>query len=361
MSMRKRLFGVGMALAVVVAGGCGPGAPDGGAARKALRGTGYGGGNSHIREGGVVGNTRIAGLYHSEAEQTGTGFISPTGWWMSTTSTELYAPIMGMTYQSEPVLELTSNEGVFYVSTGAGLQPLIGKDFELLLAVGEPLHTSLRISSAQIGAGYNKYDTQAYSQDSGAWESFCPHPYEQNDGTQVSIAEYVIPVAGAKWALNGSQTEDLNAIRLSCTHDFVGGCIEWGYAPWKTDDVGTSLRETHQACGRMKREDICGNGDPVTTSGLSYDQHTNIELWDSLGIHSMLPHTNTTREAGWSAGGATCFNPGKYRSSDPDLHQRLRIQLDLCPKPACTATNAGIVGSARPCLTIDANGKCTSN
>lgn len=364
MSMNKSLFGlVGLAMAAAVTGGCGPGAADEGSILNPLRPMGYGGANSHIREGAVLSGTRITGIYHSTAAQTGTGTVSPTDWWVSTTGTDLYAPITSITYRTETVTALASSQGVLLVSTGTGLQPVETKNTDLVFVVGAPLSSSLRITGAIAGDGYQKYVAESLSGTTGEWERLCPHPYKHADGTQTEITEYMVPVAGAKWNFNGSQTADAEAIRMSCTHDFVGGCIEWGYAPWKTNSDGVSLKETHQACGRMKREDVCGNGEPVTTSGLSYDQHTNIELWDFAGIHPMYPHTLTTKEAGWSANGATCFNPGKYRSKDPVLNQRLSIQLGLCPKQACTAPGAvqGIVGSARPCTAVDLSGKCIAN
>lgn len=361
MSMKKSVFGFVLAAGVAV--GCGPGEIDGESILNPLRPMGYGGANSHIREGAVLSGTRITGIYHSTAAQTGTGIVSPTDWWVSTTGTDLYAPITSITYRTEQVTALASSQGVLSVSTGTGLQPVETKNTALVFEVGAPLNSSVRITSAVAGDGYQKYVAQSLSSATGEWESFCPHPYKQADGTQIQLTEYMVPVAGVKWAFNGSQSDDVAAIRMSCTHDFVGGCIEWGYAPWKTNSDGISLKETHQACGRMKREDICGNGEPVTTSGLSYDQHTNIEMWDSAGIHAMQPHTLATKEAGWNANGATCFNPGKYRSKDPVLNQRLAIQLGICPKKACTALDAvqGIVGSARPCTSLDLSGKCIAN
>ncbi len=68
-------------------------------------------------------------------------------------------------------------------------------------------------------------------------------------------------------------------------------------------------------------------------------------------------------EAFWGVSGATCYNPGEFRSDDPVAISRMQIQLALCPKPTCSSGSySGLVGSARPCLAIDrTTGDCVAN
>ncbi len=77
----------------------------------------------------------------------------------------------------------------------------------------------------------------------------------------------------------------------------------------------------------------------------------------------MAPQTTATMEAFWGVNGATCYNPGEFRSNDPVAISRMQIQLALCPKPTCSSGSySGLVGSARPCLAIDqTTGNCTAN
>lgn len=355
-----------LALATALLSGCGPVGSGTDNTQRELRIGGMGDTNSAQAFGGQIAGTTVTGLYHSTAPRTGDGATSPTGWWVRSSSADLYAPVEQLTYNDQNVTSLSTSQGFLQVSTEDGEQVVQGKDFTLTFAVGAPLNAQLRVVGAIDRGSYARYVTEWSAEGNDSWSSFCPHPYVGRDGTSTVLPEYMIPVGGAKWGLNGSRVADPAAIQLSCTHDMIGGCVSWGLPPWQSetglDGATVSLQDFHQACTRMKRNDICGTGDPSTTLNQSASLQTVLWHWDSLDL-SMAPQTTATMEAFWGVNGATCYNPGEFRSNDPVAISRMQIQLALCPKPTCSSGSySGLVGSARPCLAIDqTTGNCTAN
>ena len=355
-----------LALATALLSGCDPVASNTDTAHQEIRGSGLSDPNSALAFGGQIAGTPVTGLYYSTAPRSSDGVTSPTGWWVRSSSTDLYAPVEQMTYNDHSVTSLTTTQGFLQLTTDDGTLVVPSKSFTLALALGAPLNAQLRVTGANDAGSYARYVTEWSATGKDGWSSFCPHPYVGRDGVTTMLPEYMIPVGGAQWGLDGSRVDDPAALQLSCTHDMVGGCISWGLPPWQSeiDANGTevALRDWHQACTRMKRNDICGTGDPSTTLSQGASLQTVLWHWDSLDL-SMTPQTTSTMEAFWGVDGAVCYNPTEFRANDPVAIQRMQIQLALCPKPTCSSGNySGLVGSARPCLAIDqTTGDCIAN
>jgi hypothetical protein len=113
----------------------------------------------------------------------------------------------------------------------------------------------------------------------------------------------------------------------------------------------------------MKRADVCGSGNPITTGTVAAYGETVIHVKDRVGVHFTTNQTYTTMEAFWDESGASCFNASEFRNDSPTLAQRLQINLALCPtrNVPCTATHAKVLLSARPCTATSATGTCIAN
>ena len=353
-----------LCLASVMAGGCGvaPSSGDQDQVHKALRGDGWTNTNYNQLFGATMSNQTVTGLY-----------LSGNQWYVSTSSSLTYAPVQGITYngQSISAQSLTTSQGAFQV---------VGADSEdaaatLVLTVGGSLPGTLTITTESVDASgtFTRYAAEWISggddADGGAAPvSLCPRSVLDADGGVQTVSESLIPIGGARWSLDGSRTSDANAITLSCSHDAIGGCVTWGYGPWgtRTDEVtgkSVAMSSVHQACTRMKRDDICGTGSPVTTGFNPAFGSTTIHVRDRVGIHSDTNQTYATMEAFWDENGASCFNQSEYRSTDPMLLQRLAINIALCPNRAvaCTANHSRVLLSARPCTATNASGDCVAN
>lgn len=300
---------------------------------------------------------------------------SPSGWWLRSGDQDAYAPVQSITLNGQTVDALSAPQGWFVAEVSDEVRTVQGGDV-LELQIGAPLAGTLRMQSTENEDAYGRYTTDWQASGQDDWNTFCPHVTGTSDGELITQTESVIPVGGAYWQHNGNRVNNSNAIQLSCTHDSVGACITWGYAPWTsvTAYTGTppkltttSLQNTHQACTRMKRNDVCGNGTSITTLDQQNDPmqtylHTTIQVWDYHGIHSIGPQTSSTMEAFWGPNGATCYNPSEYRTTEQNYIDHLNSQLMQCPKSACNLSQPGLLGSARPCLATDpVTGACTAN
>lgn len=345
-------------LSATLLSGCSPSEEQGFASAYQKLGT-FSNLNSSQAFGGSAGEA-IRGIFYSLTPPTGTA-PSPTGYWLRSQNTDYYAPITRITYNGVAASNVTTSQGWLQVTASSRVQIVRGGAFDLQFQVGGAAPGTLRVSSSIDAQSYGKYVAKWLSDGADAWASFCPHTYPDADNVPQTITEYMIPVGGAKWLLNGTRVDDAASIQLSCTHDSIGGCITWGYAPW--DSVGgTSLKSTHQACTRMKRADFCGTGDPATTLNLGSYMHTTIQIWDSLSIHTDTPQTPSTMEASWNENGTICFNQTEYRITDQIYVDHMQDQLMLCPKPTCNKTGGGLVASARPCVLVDqTTGNCVQN
>lgn len=298
--------------------------------------------NSAQAFGGQINGTVIRGLFY-DAQATG----SATGWWLRSSAVDHYAPISAMTFSGQAVTSLSTDLGWLVVGTEDGATTLnaSAKGQDLYLSLGAPLNTTLRVRHQADGSSYGQYLTEWSAGTGGGWTTFCPHPYVYGDGVQGSLTEYMIPVGNALWQLDGSKSSPGQTIQLSCTHDSVGACATWGYVPWDE-----SLASAHQACTRMKRGDFCGFGDPATTVNSSSFTHTQIQVWDSLGIHDPEGASESSVEAHWNEDGAVCFTQENYRSADTTAIQRMLTTIGIeCPNiPACDKGSSGLLTSARP-------------
>lgn len=350
---------------------CGPADLDGASVGKSLFGTGYSSFNSRQAFGGAMVGQTVTGLYFSTTPR-GDGATSPTGYWMRTSTNDKYAPVLGMSYNGNSISSVSAPAGVFQVETEDGEESVEAKDVNLLFEIGAPLNAQLRISKTLASGAYTRYLAEV-STNGEEWTNYCPHPYNDASGVATSLTEYLIPVGGAKWGNDGARVNDSNAIQLSCTHDSIGGCVTWGYAPWGTATTmaGTppklttvSLQNAHQACTRAKRADVCGDGDHLTTVNAGAFEHTIVQVWDAYNLHPMAEHTFSTMEASWGVGGAVCINPEEFRSNDPNYYDHLMAQLRRpgCEKSLCTSTNAtGLISTGRPCLDLDDEGHCITH
>ena len=320
--------------------------------------------NSSQAFGGQIDSTQIRGIFYSTTPPTGTA-PSPTNYFLRSQNTDYYAPINSITYNGLQVVSVTTSDGWLQVTAGGATYTPSGT-FSLIFQLGGPAAGTLRITGTQgdPDLSYGQYVVEYAATSSDVWSPYCPHPYQDSDGNSVNLTEYMIPVGGATWLLDGRRIDDASSIQLSCSHDSIGGCVTWGYAPWATQG-SVSLKDTHQACTRMKRADFCGTGDPLTTLNQSAYLHTQIQIWDSVSINPMQPQTTSTMEALWSPSGATCFNRPKYRTTLQNYvgHMQALVTSKACPQiPTCSKGSTGLVGSARPCTAIDpATGNCTSN
>lgn len=276
------------------------------------------------------------------------------------------AVIDSITYNGLSVTNLSTTQGWFLVTTnttgGPTTTTVQGSGFTLDFHISSPVDGTLRLSHSDDGASYGKYDAHFLADVAGSsWQPYCYHWWTDGSGTAEAIAEPFIPVAGAKWLKNGSRVDDSAAISFGCMNDAIGSCVDWGYAPWDSATVWSgwppqasqvSLKDTHQACTRMKRADFCGNGTGNTSEFASPTIATNIQVWDKFNIHSMSPQTRSTMEAYWDPNGATCVNPTRLRAHSQYYTDAMSYQLtNVCPgKPTCSGTTTtGLTGSGRPC------------
>ncbi len=350
-----------LCLASVMVSGCGaePAPSERDSVQQAARGDGWYSANYNRLLGGVIGPEEISGIYNLDGR-----------WYLSTLNNQTYAPVTRITYGGQAVepQDLATSQGVFVLS-GDRETLVQNRASSLEFTVEGNLNGTLRVtpSSTSADGSFTRYTTEWLAEGTdpdAAGVTFCPHPVTNADGTAGNQAEYVIPIGGARWGANGARVNDANSITLGCTHDVIGGCVDWGYGPWGTRvEEGTnqsrSMVTVHQACTRMKHGDICGSGDAGTTGDDAMT--TTIHVKDRVGVHPDTNQTYATMEAFWDENGASCFNLSKYRSSDPVHIAKIQIQLALCPKPACTSTHTRMFLSARPCTATNVSGDCIAN
>lgn len=354
----------GLLFASVFALGCGPDSssvPQDQVQRE-LRGDGWTNLNYNQLLGGKVGDAWISGIH-----------FDGTQWHLSTLTNQTYAPVTSITYDGVEILpsELTTSQGVFML-VGDREELIQQTGHRLDFQVGGAVSGTLRMvpaSSASDGS-FTRYTALwiADGADPDAAATFCPHTVSNTGMPDTVLNEYVIPIGGARWAPSGSRTTDANSITLGCTHDVVGGCVNWGYGPWgsRIDESGQSrsMVTVHQACTRMKRGDFCGTGYAGTTGQSDFaPMSTTIHVKDRVGVHPDTNQTYTTMEAFWDENGASCVNQSEYRSSDSVMISKMQIQLASCParNVACTSGHTRLFLSARPCTGTDRNGNCIAN
>lgn len=334
-----------IALITTCLSGCGPLSEPDTSFQKHNLGNFYNG-NSSQAFGLVYADETIRGIFYSTTPPSGME-PSATGYWLRSQNTDYYAPIDGITYNDVEVTNVATSQGWLQITAGDVTQIVQGS-FDLRFQIGGQVPGTLRLQSTIDEHSYGKYAADWSVAGKDKWAPACPHPYGDADEIPVNLPEYMIPVGGAKWLIDGRRIDDAASIQLSCTHDSIGGCITWDYAPWDYSH-GTSLKATHQACTRMKRADFCGTGDPATTMSQSAYLHTEIQIWDSLSIHTSGSQTASTMEAFWDTSGATCFNPTRYRSTLPNYVAHMQALLMSCAQlPLCDKGSTGLVASARP-------------
>lgn len=359
MSLHKMCSMLG--LVSVLASGCGgePATSDRDAVQQAARGEGWSNTNYNQLFSATLDGQTVTGLYYAGGM-----------WFVSTSSSLTYAQVSSIAYNGQVIdpRNLTTGQGTFQVigadSEDAGV--------ELVLTVAAPLAGTLRITSASVATdgSFGRYSTEwlpASADDPLAAVGLCPREVlvagSSKTATQTQVVyETMIPIGGVRWNLNGSKTSDANAITLGCSHDAIGGCVEWGYGPWGTR-AGESMASVHQACTRMKRDDVCGTGSPLTTGYDAAQGVTTIHVTDRVGIHPDTNQTYATMEAFWGENGASCFNETEYRSTNTVLLSRLAIIKAQCPSRfvACNSSHQRVLLSARPCTLTNAAGDCVAN
>jgi hypothetical protein len=129
-----------------------------------------------------------------------------------------------------------------------------------------------------------------------------------------------IPLHGS-WDRSGAYQSD-GSLSFFCTSGVIAKCIRWGYRPWQSVH-GTSLASHHQACTRMARADYCGNGTTNTQEG------TQIDMYDSLGLHTPSQALSLLFEATWTPQGAYCIARERWLALATILPDSCKSQFEL--------------------------------
>jgi len=237
---------------------------------------------------------------------------------------------------TEKVAELNTDLGWLVATDVQGSVHTVNEDSSLTFRIGSPYDYDMRIKFASDAGKYAKYSISYLDKAAGSWLSAC--------SLYGGIMTDMIAVGGLVWDETTAQrTADYKAITLSCTHDAIGGPILWGYDIW-------SHPKHHQAASRMKRLDICGDGQSITYRNHGIEGSTRIRIFDDIVLHPIAEQTPSTVEAYWGEDGAICVNPDWAR--DLRLQPAIEDQLVKCPKPLCNTINYNSailpVGSSQP-------------
>ena len=133
-------------------------------------------------------------------------------------------------------------------------------------------------------------------------------------------------VAG-RWDAQAAFVADPDVVTYSCMDGVIAKCVNWGYAPWLTDDA------VHASCTRLARADYCGTGTPWTMDG------TEINVYDTLGVQPESTAAEMKFEAAWGTNGALCVARPRY-----EVHQAGRTVLPTCfaSLPRCNNLDEGV-------------------
>jgi hypothetical protein len=109
-----------------------------------------------------------------------------------------------------------------------------------------------------------------------------------------------------------------NAVSFAFTSGVAHKCKAWGYGPGSMG--GSTAWLAHQACTRMARADVCGDGTSFTREG------TQLQNYDVLGVSVAppehwpepsawpVPHNEFVFESAWTPGGALCLSRMRWKS-----------------------------------------------
>jgi hypothetical protein len=140
----------------------------------------------------------------------------------------------------------------------------------------------------------------------------------------------------------GDYIDDPSVFTFGCASAVLAKCVEFGYKPWKTvieqngpEQHVVSLRHYHQACLRMMREDVCGDGMPHTVDG------TSIDLFDNHDVQVNDLTVVWPLEAEWTSEGASCMLHARYTSAGQAGADATQAYVEQhCPEVISTAALA---------------------
>ena len=167
---------------------------------------------------------------------------------------------------------------------------VVGSTWTATLSNGATL--PLRIDSATAGAASNA-DVWMYgvSYEVGStWSPLCGV-----DPANVPILADTLPgVWNTQSGVSGggAHIASTTQFTFACRAKTIAKCVELGYKPW------TGYAAQLQACIRLLRADICGDGTPHTVDGQTLD------IYDNVGIQADTEAWDP--EAEWNTQGATC-------------------------------------------------------
>src|SRR5688572_17126986 len=189
---------------------------------------------------------------------------------------------------------------------GEGVEDLTGLIMETVAGDKDAPETQkiirLRVDAVEHAEGFDSYAI-SYSivNPNVTEETWSPICGTRDDGTprvaipDVGLWDYRSGVPGGGARIPGSEEE--GHVTLACEGGALYKCMNMGYLPWEGDD----FRSLHQACVRMVRLDMCGDGQAWTMEG------TMLHVHDGLAIQadtSAELEGDWQPEAGWTPDGA---------------------------------------------------------
>ena len=132
---------------------------------------------------------------------------------------------------------------------------------------------------------------------------------KENDWRPVCTSGAAAVVLSGTWQADGSRRPSDTVVTFACPGGALAKCVNFGYAPWRVLEDGTSVAPYHQACTRAIRADYCGDGTSHT------QDNTAIDLYDAAGVQADA--AEWTPEAEWTEDGASCLSGLVTRATAP--------------------------------------------
>ncbi|HEY5927119.1 MAG TPA: ADYC domain-containing protein [Kofleriaceae bacterium] len=221
------------------------------------------------------------------------------------------------------ITEIYAGAGQMTASTRGGVQlrdaELIGMTIETVVS-DDPLSSkdahviTLRVDDVSRGAGFSLFtisfaiDGTPGSPETYDWQPLCGVNRTTGEPGRAIPDEgfwnYGEGVRGGGARLAESPP---GAVTFACEGGAIYKCMDMGYLPWlpststtNPDYAAVDMYDAHQACVRMVRLDLCGDGAPWTVAG------TMLHVHDGLGVQADTSSTLPglwVYEGGWTSRG----------------------------------------------------------